>query len=249
LLVDGEIVVLDADGKPSFSALQERLDRFGRTRPLERPVTFVAFDLLYGNGRDLRNEPLERRKAALEALLTGHGPVLYSKHVEGDGKALFDVARERGLEGIVGKRRDSKYLERRSRDWVKIKAQQRQETVIGGWTDGRGSRKHFGALLVGVYEDGEFRYAGSVGTGFDEKKLVAVASKLRPLARKTTPFAHEPKIDSKPHWVAPELVAEVSFGEWTRDGLMRHPVFVALREDKDPKDVVRERALSSSVVA
>ena len=249
LLVDGEIVVLDADGKPSFSALQERLDRFGRTRPLERPVTFIVFDLLYGNGRDLRDEPLERRKAALEAVLTGRGPVMFSKHVERDGKALFEVARERGLEGIVGKRRDSKYATRRSRDWVKIKAGLRQETVIGGWTEGRGSRKHFGALLVGVYEDGEFRYAGSVGTGFDAKRLSAIAAKLAPLERKTPPFAHAPKTDTPAHWVAPALVADVSFTEWTRDGLMRHPVFVGLRDDKDPKEVVRERALQPGGVA
>ena len=125
----------------------------------------------------------------------------------------------------------------------------RQEFVIGGWTEPGGSRKHFGALLVGVYEDGEFRYAGSVGTGFDAKRLGAIAEKLGPLERKTPPFVHAPKTDTTAHWVAPKLVADVSFAEWTRDGLMRHPVFVGLREDKDPKDVVRERALQPSGVA
>jgi bifunctional non-homologous end joining protein LigD len=249
LLVDGEIVVLDADGKPSFGALQERLDRFGRTRPQDRPVTFVAFDLLYGNGRDLRDEPLEKRKAALEALVTGRGPVMLSKHVVGDGKALFEVARERGLEGIVGKRRDSKYVDRRSRDWVKIKTLMRQETVVGGWTEGRGSRKYFGALLVGVNEGGALRYAGSVGTGFDAKKLAAIAAKLAPLERKTEPFSERPPTETKAHWVTPSLVAEVSFTEWTRDGLMRHPVFVALRSDKDAADVAREVPLANGAVA
>ncbi len=249
LLVDGEIVVLDAEGKPSFGALQERLDRFGRERPQDRPVTFVAFDLLYGNGRDLRNEPLEKRKAALEALVTGRGPVIVSKHVIGDGKALFEVARERGLEGIVGKRRDSKYVDRRSRDWVKIKTLLRQETVVGGWTEGRGSRKHFGALLVGVHEDGALRYAGSVGTGFDAKKLAAISAKLAPLERKTPPFSERPPTETKAHWVTPALVAEVSFTEWTRDGLMRHPVFVALRSDKDAADVVREVPLAANAAS
>jgi bifunctional non-homologous end joining protein LigD len=249
LIVDGEIVVLDAQGRPSFGALQERLDRFGRTKPDEHPVTFVAFDLLYGNGRDLRGEPLEARKAVLESILTGKGPVMLSKHVTGDGKQLFATAQEHGLEGIVAKRRSSTYQSRRTRDWVKIKALQGQEVVIGGWTEARGSRKHFGALLAGVYRDGEFVYVGSVGTGFDDKKLAAIAAKLASLARKTSPFAEKPKTDTVAHWVTPALVAQVTYSEWTRDGLMRHPVFVALRSDKDPHEVVRERSVSARGVA
>ncbi len=243
LLLDGEIVVLDAEGRPSFSGLQERLDRFGRMQPEKNPVTFIVFDALYANGRDLRDEPLEKRKATLAALLTGRGPVMLSKHVVRDGAALYEIARERGLEGIVGKRADSKYVERRSRDWVKIKTQMRQETVVGGWTEARGSRKHFGALLVGVHEGGDFVYAGSVGTGFDGKKLAAIAAKLAPLERKSSPFSVAPKTDTPAHWVSPELVAEIAFAEWTRDKLMRQPVFVALRSDKDPAAVTRERAL------
>jgi len=250
LLIDGEIAVLDAHGKPSFGALQERLDRFGRTQPHKNSVTFVAFDLLYGNGRDLRNEPLEKRKAALEALLTGKGPVIFSKHVAGDGTKLFELARTQGLEGIVGKLRDSKYVTRRSRDWVKVKTLQRQETVVGGWTEGRGSRKAFGALLVGVYENDAFTFAGAVGSGFDAKKLETISAKLAPLERKTSPFAKlPPKTDTPVHWVKPALVAEVSFSEWTRDGLMRHPVFVALRSDREPRDIERERASSRDDVA
>ncbi len=242
LIVDGEICVLDDEGKPSFQALQERLDRFGRADPHKKTVTFVVFDLLYGNGRDLRGEPLEKRKAILESILTGKGPVLFSKHVEGDGKSLFALAQHRGLEGIMAKRRDSTYQDRRSRDWLKIKTGLRQEVVVGGWTEARGSRKHFGALLVGTYDGDELIYAGSVGTGFDGRKLAAIAKQMEPLARKTPAFAHPPKTDTPAHWISPTLVAEVSFAEWTRDGLMRQPVFVALRADKDPHDVVRERA-------
>jgi len=248
VIVDGEICVLDAAGRPSFSALQERLDRFGRSGP-KAPITYVVFDLLYGNGRDLRNEPLEARKAALEGILTGRGPVMLGKHVAGSGTELFALARERGLEGIVAKKRTSTYQERRSRDWLKMKVLARQEFVIGGWTDARGSRKHFGALLVGVYDGDDFLYAGSVGTGFDEKKLAAIAAKLRPLERKTSAFKTKPKTDSPAHWVTPSLVAEVTFTEWTRDGMLRHPVFVALRSDKDPREVVRERPESASGTA
>lgn len=248
LIVDGEIVVLDDDGRPSFGALQERLDRFGRANPHKQPVTFVVFDVLYGNGRDLREEPLEKRKAALAAMLTGRGPVMYSKHVVADGTALYDVAKSRDLEGIVGKLRASTYVEKRSRAWVKIKAQQRQEVAIAGWTEARGSRKHFGALLAGVYEDGKLVYAGSVGTGFDAKKLAAIAKVLAPLERATSPFAKVPKTDTPAHWVTPTLVAEVTFTEWTRDGNLRHPVFVALRSDKAARDIARERPLAASDV-
>jgi len=241
IVVDGELVVLDAQGRPSFGALQERLDRFGRSAPERAPVTFVVFDLLYGNGRDLRDEPLEARKAALEAILTGRGPVMFSKHVVRDGTQLYALAQSRGLEGIVAKKRTSPYRSRRSRDWLKLKIVARQEFVIGGWTQGRGSRKHFGALLVGTYDGDAFVYAGSVGTGFDEAKLMAIAERLAPLERKSAPFKTPPKTETRAHWVSPELVAEVSFSEWTRDGQLRHPVFLALRGDKEPREVVRER--------
>ncbi len=248
LIVDGEIVVLDANGRSNFQALQNRLDRFGRSGG-GKAVTFVAFDLLYGNGRDLRGEPLEQRKAVLESILTGRGPVMFSKHVLGDGKRLFDLALANDLEGIVGKRRLSTYSGRRSRDWLKIKTHKRQEFVIGGWTEARGSRKHFGALLLGVYGEGGLAYAGSVGTGFDAKKLAAIAARLEPLERKTSPFTTAPKTDTKAHWAAPQLVAEVSFNEWTRDGILRQPVFIALRSDKEPRDVVREPVQKSEDVA
>jgi bifunctional non-homologous end joining protein LigD len=241
LIVDGELVVLDAQGRPSFSALQERLDRFGRNAPEKNPVTYVVFDLLYGNGRDLRGEPLAERKAALEGVLTGRGPVMLSKHVVGMGRDLYALAAESGLEGIIGKRAASTYLSRRTRDWVKVKALHREEIVIGGWTEPRKSRKHFGALLMGVHEEGALRYVGSVGTGFDDKALAAIAKRLAAIERTSSPFDPVPKTETKAHWVEPTLVAEVSYAEWTRDGSMRHPVFVAMRSDKDSIAVERER--------
>jgi bifunctional non-homologous end joining protein LigD len=249
LIVDGEIVVLDDEGKPSFQALQNRMDRYGRSRDRQNGVTFVAFDLLYGNGRDLRGEPLEQRKAALETIVVPERGVLYSKHVVGNGTVLFEFARKNGLEGIVAKRRKSRYVERRTKDWVKIKTSQRQEFVVGGWTEPRGSRKGFGALLLGVYEGDKLLPAGSVGTGFDGKKLAAISAKLQPLERKTSPFATPLKTDTPAHWVQPKLVAEVTFLQWTRDNQLRAPVFVALRSDKDPQTVVREQAAAAQDVA
>jgi len=250
VIVDGEIVVLDKKGRSSFGALQERLDRFGRVNPSKFAVTFVVFDLLYGNGRDLRKEPLEKRKAILESILTGKGPVLFSKHVLGQGKQLFELATERGLEGIIAKRRDSRYEERRSKAWLKIKTHLRQECVIGGWTEARGSRKHFGALLLGVYDrKGTFVYVGSVGTGFDEKTLREIHAQLKPLERLKSPFANPSKTETPAHWVKPDLVAEVRFTEWTRDGVMRHPVFVGLRLDKPARSIGRERTEHTADVA
>jgi bifunctional non-homologous end joining protein LigD len=249
LIVDGEICVIDAAGRPSFGALQERLDRFGRAGKREAAATFVVFDLLYGGGRDLRGEPLERRKAMLESLLTGTGPVLYSKHVVGTGSELFTFAKEHSIEGIMAKRRDSPYAGRRSRDWLKIKTRLRQECVIGGWTEPRGSRRHFGALLLGLYEGDRFVYVGSVGTGFDARKLEAIAAKLSPLQRKRSPFEVTPKTETPAHFVKPEVVAEIEFSEWTRDGQARQAAFVGLRYDKDPRECVRERPIASSDVA
>ncbi len=250
VIVDGEIVVLDKSGRPSFGALQERLDRFGRVNPSNFAVTFVVFDLLYGNGRDLRKEPLEKRKAILESIVTGKGPVLYSKHVVGEGKQLFELAAKRDLEGIIAKRRNSLYEGRRSKAWLKIKANLRQECVIGGWTEARGSRKYFGALLLGIYDAKKrFVYVGSAGTGFDADKLREIFKQLKPFERATAPFANPPKTDTPAHWVKPELVAEIRFSEWTRDDLMRHPVFMGLRVDKPARSVGRERPAHTADVA
>ena len=166
--------------------------------------------------------------------------VLYSKHVIGRGKALFEVAQEQRLEGIIGKRRDSPYQERRSRDWVKIKTGCEQEFVVGGWTEPKGSRKGFGALLLGVYEKKALRYVGSVGTGFSTKVLADLYARLRKIERKSSPFVNPVDANSPAHWCSPELVVEVRFSEWTRDGYLRQPAYLGPRFDKDPKKVVAE---------
>ncbi len=243
VVVDGELCVLDAEGRPDFQALQSR-DKpapRGMTRRKPSPVTFVVFDLLYADGRDLRERPLEERKRLLESIVVPDHGVLYSKHVIGTGEELFALAERRRLEGIVGKVRTSQYRSIRSREWVKIKTKMRQELAIGGWTEPRGSRKEFGALLVGYYENGALQYAGHVGTGYDAKRLRELMAKLKPLERKTSPFAQTPKTNQPAHWVKPQLVAEIAFAEWTREGILRQPVFLGLRTDKDASTVVRER--------
>lgn len=240
IVVDGEIVALDEEGKSSFQRLQNRIEsRQSRGRRTD-PVTYVAFDLLFADGRDLRGLPLEERKRRLEALIVPDHGVMYSKHVVGTGKKLYELARKAGLEGIVGKRRDSTYQGRRSRDWVKIKIGHEQEFVIGGWTEPRGSRTGFGALLLGVYDGDKLRYVGHVGTGFDTQRLRAILERLRPLETDRSPFTNRPKSNAPAHFVRPELVAQVRFTEWTDEGSLRAPVFLGLREDKPAKEVVRE---------
>jgi bifunctional non-homologous end joining protein LigD len=233
IVVDGEIVSLDAEGRSEFQRLQE-------SQKKSAALTFAAFDLLYADGRDLRKTPLEERKALLERLIADDEIVLYSKHVIGKGTSLFSVAQKRNLEGIVGKKRASLYQERRSRDWVKIKAQLNAEFVVGGWTDPRGSRSGFGALLLGAYHGAAFRYVGHVGTGFSQKVLREVHARLLRLARKTSPFDTPVEGSMQAHWVKPELVVEVRFTEWTRDLLLRHPAYLGLRPDKAPETVTLE---------
>jgi bifunctional non-homologous end joining protein LigD len=233
IVVDGEIVSLDAAGRSEFQRLQEAQKKPAR-------LTYAAFDLLYADGRDLRSTPLEERKGLLERLIRNETLVLYSKHVVGKGKALFASARKKKLEGIMGKKRDSTYQERRSRDWVKIKTGYEQEFVVGGWTEPKGSRKGFGALLVGVYRAKSLQYVGSVGTGFSVKVLRDLHARLRTLERKTSPFANEVDANAPTHWATPELVVEVRFSEWTRDRYLRQPAFIGLRPDKRAADVVAE---------
>lgn len=233
VVVDGEIVSLDAEGRSSFQRLQE-----SQKKPAG--LTYAAFDLLYADGTDLRSKPLEERKALLERLIRSDDLVLYSKHILGKGTALYDVAQKQQLEGIIGKRRDSTYQERRSRDWVKIKTGHEQEFVVGGWTEPKGSRSGFGALLLGVYHKGTLRYVGSVGTGFTVKMLGDLSKRLRAIERKTSPFVNAVDANAPKHWVSPELVVEVRFSEWTRDGYLRQPAYLGLRADKPAKDVVAE---------
>ncbi|MBV9055633.1 MAG: non-homologous end-joining DNA ligase [Candidatus Eremiobacteraeota bacterium] len=233
VVVDGEIVSLDAKGRSAFQRLQE-----SQKKPAG--LTYAAFDLLYADGADMRSKPLEERKALLERLIRDTDLVLYSKHVVGKGEALFEEAHDQRLEGIIGKRRSSTYQERRSRDWVKIKTGHEQEFVVGGWTEPKGSREGFGALLLGVYEKRGLRFVGSVGTGFNAKLLREFSSRLRRLERKTSPFVNPVVARAPVHWSSPELVVEVRFSEWTRDGYLRQPAYLGLRPDKPAKDVVAE---------
>jgi bifunctional non-homologous end joining protein LigD len=242
VLVDGEICALDAHGRSSFQALQQVDMPRGKERT---PLTYVAFDLLYADGRDLRALPLEERKAKLEALIVPERGVLYSKHIVGRGKEFFALAQREQLEGIMAKRRDSPYRTARSRDWFKIKAKHEEEFVIGGWTDPKGSRSEFGALLLGYYEGEKLIFAGQVGTGFDQKRLREIGAELRKRERKTSPFVAVPRMKPEPHFIKPELVAQIAFAEWTDDGLLRQPVFLGLRPDKAASEVTRERAQPS----
>ncbi len=240
VVVDGEIVAFDADGKSSFQLLQNASE--GR-------VSYVVFDVIYGEGRDLRSEPLEARKAVLQRILRPSSTVVLSKHVVGRGTELFEAAQARGLEGIVAKRRDAPYVERRTRDWVKIKAQLEQECVIAGYTEPGGGRKGFGSLVLGLYDHERLVYCGNVGTGFDAKTLTALWRKMKALEMRECPFSRPPKTRSRAHWIRPTLVAEVRFTEWTHEGSMRHPAYLGLREDKPAKDCHREKPRPASEVA
>ena len=253
IVVDGEIVSLDEKGRSSFQRLQGSFNRHQPSARSKRtegfPLTFVAFDCLYADGRDLRKLPLEDRKAILEPLISDTKLVLYSKHILERGCALFAQAQSQQLEGIIGKKRDSTYQERRSRDWVKIKAQLVLECVIGGYTEPRGSRKGFGSLLLGLYEGKTLNYVGHAGTGFDAKKLASMTEQMRALEIEMSPFAQKVPANTRAHWIKPQLVAQIRFTEWTNDGLMRHPAFLGLRADKKPTDCVRERPVDTGEIS
>jgi len=239
-IIDGEVVIVAPDGTTRFQLLQNVLNN-GK----QGELVFYGFDLLYLDGHDLRAVPLLERKEALRLLLSGvtdDGPLRFSDHVVGSGAVFHQHACRMGLEGIIAKRCDSRYVAKRTKDWVKVKCQRRQEFVIGGWTDPKGSRTAFGSLILGYYRDGELVHAGRAGTGYDESTLAAVYRRLKKLAIPRSPFVDygvtRPPKDV--HWVKPELVCEVAFAEFTEEGILRHPVFQGLREDKSPHEVVRE---------
>ena len=244
-VIDGEIVALDERGRPSFQRLQPRM-ALTDPREIEAaaarvPVEGVFFDCLALDGHDLRRLPLTRRKDCLRLLVPPLGPVHYVDHVLEHGPAFLEAANEQRLEGIVAKKAASSYAGGRSRDWIKVKCQRRQEFVIGGYTDPQGSRGHFGALHIGVYDGARLVYVSKVGTGFDQAGLKSLWEKLQPLARATPPFdtGAIPKGKSH-HWMEPRLVCEVRFSDWTNDGGIRHPTFIALRSDKRPEECRRE---------
>jgi bifunctional non-homologous end joining protein LigD len=249
-LIDGEVVALDEKGRSSFQLLQAR-EMEGR----KSPVYFYAFDLLQLDGTDLVGLPLEARKNVLEKLYGDAGdPIRYSGAIGGDATRLLEEVKRRGLEGIIGKQRNSVYEPgRRSGAWIKLKCVNEQEFVIGGYTPPQGARKHFGAILVGYYENKKLVFAGKVGTGFTAKSLATLHKEFRAEERADCPFVDlpskqngqwvqgiTPSMMRKMHWVNPKFVAEIKFAEWTRDGKLRAPVFLGLREDKKPADVVRE---------
>ena len=230
-VVDGEIVAFEGS-RTSFARLQQRGER-------EVPVFLYLFDLLHLAGQDTTALPLRARKRLLRRALTFAGPVRLTPHRNRDGEELFREACRRGWEGLIAKRADAPYTPGRSRDWLKFKCSAEQELVIGGYTAPRGSRTELGALLLGHYEDGRLRYAGKVGTGFTQATLRDLAARLEPLRRDDSPFA-DPVRERDATWVEPRLVAQVGFTEWTRDGRLRHPRFLGLREDKAAEEVVRE---------
>jgi bifunctional non-homologous end joining protein LigD len=241
-ILDGEVAILLPDGTTSFNALQ---NAHGDAPAGE--LAYFVFDVIYLDGWSLTAASLEERKKVLHDLLAGSStPLRYSEHVVGAGEEFFRQACRLKLEGIVSKKRDAPYTPGRMRTWLKVKCQQEQELVIGGFTDPEGQRSGLGALLLGVYDDGKLRYAGKVGAGFSVKLAQDLRRKLDRLARSTSPFGAKVPRMARAHWVKPELVANVSFGEWTPDGRLRHPSFKSLREDKAPREVVREKPVAAA---
>jgi bifunctional non-homologous end joining protein LigD len=241
-IIDGEIVAF-RHGITSFEALQGRL---GVRDPAEAKargvrVYYYVFDLLYLNGRDVTELPLGQRKKLLKQSLNFTGPLRYSAHSRKAGQRLYNEACKLGLEGLIAKRLDAPYTSDRSEAWLKLKCVKEQELVIGGYTDPKGSREEFGALLLGYYEGKDLVYAGLVGTGFNVDSLRALKKKLRPLERPTSPFTRDgvPR-QYRVHWTEPKLVAQIVFSEWTRFNKLRHPRFKGLRNDKPAHAVVRE---------
>ena len=254
-ILDGEIVALDEEGRPSFSLIQQRTGLQPGKRRLARregvPVIYYAFDLLYLDGLDLRRVALEQRKQLLQDRIKVGGVIQFSDHYAEKGLALFEAAKQRGLEGILAKKRSSIYQEKRSNDWLKIKITQRQECVIGGYTDPEGSREYFGALVLGLYdEQGRLIHVGQVGTGFDQKTLKEMFAQLQGLKTKQNPFYGEIGGLRKIQLVRPELVAEIKFAEWTHESTeggmkLRAPVFMGLRADKPAEDCRLEEVVAS----
>ena len=233
-VIDGEVVAFDSRGITSFSRLQRR-----HREPVA--IFYYVFDLLRLGREDVRELPLRERKAILRQALRFEGHVRFSPHRNEHGEQLFRDACRKGLEGLMAKRAGSPYRATRSSDWRKLKCHAEQELVIGGYTAPQGSRTDFGALLVGYFEDGRLSYAGKVGTGFDRATLRELGARLRKLERDDPPFVYVHPIPRGTHWVEPELVGQIAFTEWTRDGRLRHPRDLGLRTDKPAADVVRER--------
>lgn len=236
VVLDGEIVSVNSEGKGDFQLLQQ-WQKTGKGQLL-----YYVFDILWLNGKSLMDLPLTERKEILKNFLPENDVIRYSDHISGKGKEFYEMAVQQGLEGIMAKKADSTYSPGiRTKQWLKIKTHRRQEAVICGFTEPRKSRKYFGALVLGVYEKGELKYAGHTGTGFTEKLQADVFRKLKPLITPNHPFDKKPKTNMPCTWVKPKLVCEIKFGEWTQEGIMRIPVFLGLREDKNAREVTKEK--------
>lgn len=243
-IVDGEVVTFE-DGVSSFRRLQQRMqisdEEEARQRAREIPAYLYVFDLLHWEGFNLTALPLRTRKSLLRKALRFEDPIRFTPHRNGDGVSYLKEACTKGWEGLIAKDARSEYEHSRSKQWLKFKCVNRQEFVIGGFTDPEGHRRGFGSLLIGYYEDSELRYAGRVGTGYDDALLESLRSRLGGLERKTPAFRDDVPGEGV-HWVTPKLVCEVAFTEWTEAHRLRHPRFIGLRDDKDAPDVKREKA-------
>lgn len=246
-IVDGEIAALDSRGYSDFETLQKRMHVRSPGQKLisQFPTVFWAFDLLYCDGYDLREAPLLERKQLLQRLLRASERFRYSDHQVEKGKELFELAKENGLEGIVAKRIDSRYVSERSANWLKLKTSKTLDAVVGGWTAPRGAGAPFGSLLLGVYEGKKLRFIGHAGSGFDAKTHKEVAAKLKELASDNCPFDEPPETNEKATWIGPSLVARVRFSGWTQENRLRHPVFLGQREDVKPEDCCRESEVAA----
>jgi bifunctional non-homologous end joining protein LigD len=229
LALDGEIVVFDADKVSRFQFLQKS----------EGQPTFALFDCIYRDGQDLRKAPLSERRTALEQSVKTSANLILSARLDADGIKAFEIAKRKGFEGLIAKDLSSKYFPGRSPAWLKVKVRKEDEFVIGGFTAPSGARHFFGALLLGIYTRGRLDYVGKVGTGFDEETLKSLHKKFSSLERATSPFASDVR-ERDVTFIAPKLVAQIAYTEWTSDGKLRHPVYLGLRDDKKAKDVTRQ---------
>lgn len=238
-ILDGEIVAFDGE-VTSFSKLQSRMHSEDPDKNID--VFYYVFDVLYLDGYDLSKLPLDRRKSVLKESIDFDNNILrFTPHRNTDGEEYLQEACEKGWEGLIAKDAHSVYRHSRSKKWLKFKCEKGQELVICGYTPPEGSRKHFGALIVGFYDDGELKEAGKVGSGYDQQTLKILHEKMKKIERKSSPFGDEVNYKDAT-WLQPELVGEFRFTEWTEDGKLRHPSFLGLREDKKPEDVKKEEA-------
>ena len=237
-ILDGEIVALDKDGMPRFQLLQNKLRiRNGSyAHASKAQIVYFVFDLLYVDGFDLMNCSVVERKAKLAEILRPANFIKVSEHIEADGEEFFRHIEKFHLEGMIAKRAASKYVQKRTTDWLKVKTVMRSEVVIGGYTQPRGARSYFGSLVVGLYRGQDLIYVAHSGGGFNEKTLAKLYKLMQPLKTSECPFKVKPKTNEPVQWVNPKLVAELKFSEWTADGKMRQPIFLGLREDKKPTD-------------